>query len=578
MRQLRLVILSAFVMLFTNAGNAQGIIYTDATQSQNRIQTHIFNPFYEVTSTKPYDILPNVIKPFVPSGNILTRFATGTPGKPPNIGAVQTILIFLAQAFTGSNNPNSTQAGNAGATGFHLWQLCLTGVVAGLLLSGLFVYRDIAAGKLSISDGALPLLGKSLFAMILFQYVCPNVPLILIATTNAITKDISGWVSDTGQTNTDQIMIQSVYLTRAHAGAAQAQGIIYNVEDTIKSTYSTEDPRVQKVLYDIWSDPVLNDLSNQNLGPQSSYQKDLDAILAKAKDPKTTWFDTNQAIGKAGTARPIKAIQRLSELTDRFLASMTESKVADTVIKKYLLEAPRTLDLTATTWPSRAVSDAAYAAFAFISLSIWGMGYSSIIWVMLYSMPKEWEMGGILYTGFRRGITIVLACALQTIYIAGSLTYQQQMVADSQKTIVTFHNYQAAAYAGMGGINLGTRYVDSKEVKPDTNNVSFNIKQLLTGDFMGAISSAMTTNTIEQYIICILIVTAGYQAAEMVKGANGIAEKAKEAMNAAGASSRGIMGMLGSSQAAQNVDRGNSTASSAWRKNICAPRTKQDLF
>jgi hypothetical protein len=580
MTKLRLALLATFLHVLAYTVSAQGTIQTDPTKNSNSFQSQVFAPFYNLTKTEPTAILPNVVKPFVPAGNYLDSFGTGTGGKPPDIGAVETIVVFLAQAFTGTTNPGRAESGNAGATGYRLWQLTLIGTVAGLLLSGLFVFRDISAGKLSISDGAMPLLGKTLFAMILFQYVCPNVPLLLIATTNAITQDISGWVSKAGAENPETIMIQSVYLTRVHEGAAQAQAIIYNIEDTIKNTYDTNDPRVKQILYDIWSDPELNDANNQNIGPDSSYQKDLNAILLRAKDQKTTWFDTNQAIGKAGTGRPIRAIKRLSELTEGFLAKMTDSGVADPVIKKYLLEAPRTLDLTATAWPSRAVTHAAFAAFVFMSLSIWGMGFASIIWVMLYSMPKEWDMGGILYAGFRRGLIIVLACAFQTIFIALSLTYQQDIIANSRKTMVTYHNYQAGAYAGMGGINWGTRYVTSEVDTDPTSNDSpkFQLKSLLTGDFMGAISRAMTGNTVEQYIIVILILGSGKIAAEIVKGANGIADTAKEAMNAGGASSRGFYGLIGASRSAGDIDRGNSTASSAWRKNICAPRTNQSLF
>jgi hypothetical protein len=147
-------------------------------------------------------------------------------------------------------------------------------------------------------------------------------------------------------------------------------------------------------------------------------------------------------------------------------------------------------------------------------------------------------MGGVLFSGLKAGLGIILGMTLVTIYVAAGVHWT-----DAEATAAIARNsgnwlgYIAniASLFTLPGLASGA--VDLAVTATSAASSPGTLISKVFGEYMGM--------TPDQFIIGTLILSAPAQAALIVKGGNGIAESAKTALNAQGASTGGLMAMAG---------------------------------
>jgi hypothetical protein len=97
-------------------------------------------------------ILPKIIVSYVPSGNLFDTLGNNAAGQAPDLGAVQAIVIYLAQVFQ--------QKASAGATGKLVWSIPMYFIIFGLFLSGFLTWQAVGQGTQQAASGLLPRLGN----------------------------------------------------------------------------------------------------------------------------------------------------------------------------------------------------------------------------------------------------------------------------------------------------------------------------------------------------------------------------------------------------------------------------------
>ena len=265
----------------------------------------------------------------------------------------------------------------------------------------------------------------------------------------------------------------------------------------------------------------------------------------------STNMDVNEVNKKIELAAGIPmavVYARAGDILEKTLAKNTTKKAPPEVLKA-LMETPKGLDLTGIVYPAKLVRTYAYIAFAYLALSIWGMGFASLVWTLLYALPEEWNLGGVLFSGIRGGLTIVLSCILISIYLGAGLnkadSEAEKLIKENPSGLDVWYAAGASALSGAKNWAWDLFTVPWKIGKAFWNGAKTVAGGGGVGSAMGQFLGWATGMTLEQFMIGMLILTAPAQAAMMVKGANGIGEKAGNALNAQGASSQSVAGFLG---------------------------------
>jgi hypothetical protein len=377
--------------------------------------------------------------------------------------------------------------------------------IIGLLLSGFLVFQGVSQGKKQPGEAIVGFLTKMAMVFILFTFVCPNVPRMLLGISNEITVGIDEWFHRTGSATGDNALAQSIWSTKMWAGHSAGQ---LGNDSKIANAVGYNFPESDKVLKQTIDDMTANGAS---------------------------FADINATISAQAQSFSVTVLGEVKKVAEEVLSQNSTNKAADMAQLDSIMKASQGQDLSKFTYPGKVIGTAAYISFSYLAISIWGMGIASLIWVMIYSMPEEWNMNGILYSGGKAGIGVVLAIILISIYITASLGY-----ADSKaiaKATQDGHDFWVKAQAAFSYTGVAQLYSAGSAVWDAIHNG--------VGSVVGKAIAAFTGFTLEQFMIAMLILTAPAQAAAIVKGGNGIAEHAKNAMAAQGASSSSLSGMAG---------------------------------
>jgi len=498
------------------------------TDPYNNAGTAYFAP---LTSQYKDEILPNAIKPYIPTGSIASDWGAKDLRNAPDIGAVEAIIIFIAQAF--STKPN------AGETGKWIWKLPIYFTVFGLFLTGFLTFQSVAQGKKGPGEGLIAFLTKIVICIIFLNFICPNVPPMLIGLSNTITSGIDNWFTTTGNSSNDNTQIQSLYASKTAIGHAQAAAVLSSLEDAILIATQATPDKGKSIIDQIKSDALITKVTGANY----QAKEDLPKILDMYRSGNHSQADISGEISVIAHSYPRTVMERVYDISHEVLGKDTQTKQADQAILEAINAAPRNLDLTGTTYPPRILSTYAYISFAYLAISIWGMGIASLIWVMLFSLPDEWNLNGILLNGVKGGVSVILAIVLITIYLAAGMSWNDRQSSSIAKTATEGIVAKTASvletinsFSLVGGVTKAFQAGKTAYDLATSGN---------PGQFVPQLFGQITGISLEMLMIGLLIFTAPAQAALMVKGGNGIAEHAKSAMSASGASSGGLGAMVG---------------------------------
>lgn len=149
-----------------------------------------------------------------------------------------------------------------------------------------------------------------------------------------------------------------------------------------------------------------------------------------------------------------------------------------------------------------------YISFVYIAISIWCLPIAVLMWAAIFSLPTQWGMANILYSGIKVVLTIILTVILVMIYTAGTLSGE----AERMKTFEL-----SDLWNDPGGTAM--RYIAGNDTT------------------LGSFASFFAGTSTDMLIASMLIFTAPAQAAGIIKGVNGMAESAKQSMMSGGAAS-----------------------------------------
>lgn len=526
-------------------------------------------------------LLPDIIYPYLPSGNMLQNLGAKDVSNAPNMGALEAIILFMAQSF-GINHASS----GSGKTGEMLWKLMTMLSVLGMLLSGFLTFKAVTQGKKGPGEAIVGLLIKGTVLMMMFLMICPNLPPMLIGLSNYVTSGIDGWFSYTNSTGATGVdTLKATYYNKMAAGMAAAGVMSTAMTDAMGKT-GAGDPKLTKALLtavnNIKADPDIQTAIGKNGNLSNGLAKILS--LHGTANPRTL----NVAISLAAQIPSAVVMDRVKAILQDALEAEAAGVDPEPVVNQ-LVKAPQGIDISGFAYPDRLVSTYGYIAFCYLSLSIWGMGFASLVWAMLYSLPEEWNLGGVLYSGIKGGLTIVVSIVLISIYMGSGLhwtkvsseelstkvpgwtdvAYEQAKTILAKATGLTFLGRLASGAASAADI-IG------KMVTTAASGGGY-------GDIMGQAIGWFTGMTLEQFMVGLLILTAPAQAAMMVKGANGVGESAAKALNAQGASSQGLAGVFGTQLGGTGVTGGSSAgagdvmAGANFRRDM-APNVGSGLF
>lgn len=493
-----------------------------------------------------HELVPNIVFPFLPSGNILSNILASEARNAPDIGAVEGSILFLAQTFMGKGS----------TAGTWLWTLAMVTIIAGILLSGFLTFQAVSQGKKGIGEGIVSFTTKLVLSVVLFTFVVPNVPSSLIGMSNVITDQIDNWFTDrpAGGGGSRVDALEANFKIRMYAAQTAAAATAATMAATAKQ--ALRDARGDAVANAVRSDSRIRAATDDN------YSSEWTQVLNKFNQVTSNGNqnasgesikEVNEMISKLANKQVDTVMERITSIIDQTVGNpsspLNQGSTGDEELKNQIAAAPQSIDYSKFTYPARLIQTYCYIAFIYLSLSIWGMGFGAIVWVALYALPEEWNMGNLLVSGFKAGVAVLLGIVLVSIYLAASVSYTKN---ETEKG--------ALAIAGDLASFLGSW-------------ASFSVQNLLFGgggtppQSAGAFAmnalSGITGMTPDQFIMGMLILTAPAQAALLVKGGNGVAESAKNALHAQGASSGSIGSMLGSWGGSSGVNASNMSSYSA---------------
>jgi hypothetical protein len=529
------IILLSFLMASIGAcgyANAQSMsISTDAYDNNG---TALMAP---IKPKEDKALLPHVMKSYIPTGGFTSNIGGGANiANAPDIGMVEKVLIYLAQAFQAKD----------GGTGSMLWKISMAVTYIGLLLSGFLTFQAVSQGRKSPAEGLVAIITKIVITLVLFSYVVPNVPPMLIGLSDQITDGVDTWFNGAagsagnaaGTSSSIDAMQQIFYSKRSLARTAALRKINTLLGDA--AVQLDQDPRGQAIINQIKSEL---DNSGSVIGKNIDKGQDATewaAIKSKA-DSNAGVGDINNLISGSCGALLESVVKELNVIVNNNMAGNLSQ--GDQVIKAHLASGITQSDISPFTYPGRLEAAEAYTAFAYLAISIWGMGIAALVWMMLYALPEEWQMGGVLFSGLKAGMAVVLAIVLVSIYVTATLTTNTAQTAAAN----------TSALSGVKDFISGLASGASAVWNP--------------GSWWKNITSGLSHILNENLIMGALIMTAPAQAAAMVKGANGIAEHAKNAVQTA--AGQGVAGAFGT----HNASSGATAASGSGSIADPAPRS-----
>ena len=498
-------------------------------------------------------LLPDIIYPYLPSGNIIQNWGSKDLRSAPDTAAVEAIIIFMAQSFSGKTS--------SGQTGALMWRLAVYLTVFGLMLSGFFIFKSVSAGKKGPGEAILALVLKIGMCIMMLLMICPNLPPMMIGLSNYLTDSIDGWFSYTNSKGkTDSSFLEATYTTKMAAGTAAAGTMLASLTQALSEAPGADPDlkaAMESALEQIEQDSEIKAATNQD----DTVKNGLATV--KALYGMSDARSINVAIAKAAHIPPVVVLDRVRTIVTKELSKTSASKTASQPIIEAIAKAPQGMDLTGITYPDRLISTMGYITMAYLALSIWGIGFASLAWVMIYSLPEEWNMGGILFSGIKGGLTILLTVVLVSIYMGASLNWTEvkaeKITTDVPSGLsVMFERAKNVLSANVEAVSswAGLPWKAADLIK----NVLLGAS---VGDIAGQALSSFFGLTMEQFIIGMLILTAPAQAAMMVKGANGVGESAAKALNANGAAGQGAGGIFGTQAGGTGVTAGSNASAAS---------------
>jgi hypothetical protein len=481
-------------------------------------------------------ILPDIVAAYTPTGNILANVSAKDVRDAPDVGALEAIIVFMAQAFMGKET--------AGETGRMLWKMAMALTAGGLLISGFTTFKSVSQGKTGPGEAIVSYLLKATVCIGMLTWVCANIPPLLIGISNAVTKGIDDWAMRKGGEGTK--LIETMHATKMSAGITAA-GVLVDIMAKTATDAAKANPELAKAV----SAAITRALNDQDIKDATSKTANWTNGLAEAKR-RYAAGNSSREIGAAieyAASLPMNNVyERFLSILDQEMSKATKSKTASEPILEAVAKAPQGVDISGFTMPDRLVATYAYIAFAYLGLSIWGMGFASLIWAVLYSLPNEWNLNGVLFAGLKGGLAIILAICLVSIYVGTGLNWQtnksEQLVDDAPSMVQA--NLQHYATTVWEVAKAGHSVITGQWAHKQAAAISASmLGGGGVGSVLGQAFGKFTGMTLEQFIIGMLILTAPAQAALMMKGANGIGEHAKTALHAQGAASQSIPGVLG---------------------------------
>lgn len=450
-------------------------------------------------------ILPQAVYPYLPSDS--TFWMSGDMKNAPDIGAIESAIIFLAKVFVGEDQ--------GGADGKILWTIARAVVVFGIMLSGYLTFKAVAQGKKGPGEAGLAFVIKCILCIIMLTYVCANIPPVLIGLSNAVTKSVSSWFGG-GQADA----LKTVFDTKMNAAHAASLAMHSKLLESLQVQPDQYKTSVARNIVGVFQ-PEADRLFIT--------QRAADWNTIKQKHAKgATNMDINAEISSMARQKVSQLTQLTMNTAAKTLKTMTDDEQVEQYMTQEVFRAAQGVDVTGLSYPDKAIRMYGYMAFAYIGLSIWGLGIASLIWVMLYALPEEWNMGDILFTGLKACFAVVLTVILITIYMSAA-TKQIEKDVDSISTLNetwTETLVNAAKGTGSAAASFASNITDPGAMWART-----------MGFFTGL--------SLQSIFIGMLILTAPAQAAAMLKGGNGIAEHAKTGMTNSGMSSSSMAGTFG---------------------------------
>jgi hypothetical protein len=486
-------------------------------------------------------ILPRVVYPYLPSGDAIQNLTANNVSSAPDIGAVEATIVFLANAFQARSG-----SGGPSASGIWIWRLAVYMCFFGILLSSYLIWQAVMQGKKSPGEGLITMLTKVIVVVALITFIVPNVPPMLIGICDRMTSQIDDWF--TGGSGADgRQLVKTTFNLKMGQGQSAALAVAARLTGAIRD--GMPDDRGARIIDRIQNDRAINDALGGNYSQQ---WRQVEMIYDRATGRSgaavsgASIKDINAQIALSAVSLATTVAERIKFHVDREIgigtaagAAAPGSKTAgDEEIKNQIGRSLEGIDFSGLVYPGRILATYAYTAFIYLAISIWGMGFGALVWTALYSMPEEWNLGGVLFAGFKGGIAVVLGMALVTIYIAGGVHWSDaEATASVARNSGNWVRYlgAVASWFSIPGIAVGTYDLLSTATSVASSPGAFISK--VFGEYMGM--------TPDQFIIGMLIVSAPAQAAMLVKGGNGIAESAKNALNAQGASTGSIGAMMG---------------------------------
>jgi hypothetical protein len=508
-------------------------------------------------------LLPKIVEVYLPNGNFISRLGQSAALKNvPNADAISRVVLALYEITTTQGN---------GVTGKRVWTFSLMLIIFGITISGFTTFQRISKGEEPIGHGAMSWVFRSVIAMVVASLIAAKIPTALIVTTDYITDKLTTWITeseiDAAPTN-DTLASNAAINAFADAKFAAAAHITEQIRNDVFLAfrhYIAHDPndtaaqqkadeliatmaqQLNDKTKDYFSTETLNQVKNQL---NALHDKNADAALISqalalaAQQSVNDYYDNLKKI----VAEQVKTTSD-GNPNPATLASITGST---------------TPDITAIAIPEGVVKNSAYVAFAMIGIAIWAMPLACLFWCIIFSLPKEWEMGGILFAGIKGILATIIAILLISVYITSSLTMYDAAAVKSIKN--------AQAEAQKSWLDHLAGYVDGEYGFKKIGNVIDAVGSATSSGNIGSAFLSLSGTSVEGLILAMLIITAPAQAALIVKGANGIAEHAKNAMHAGGMSSSlgqtfgGSQGSFAGQGGFQNASLGGGTR--AFRPNF----------
>lgn len=465
------------------AGSGMADPITDPWDSSNPLA---------IKTGKAQQILPKAFAQYAPSGSFINRVGMGSASTPPNASAVDTIISGLVSASSGKSEISKG-----------IWIFAMALVSFGVMLSGFITFKAISAGKETPGLGSLKWLGKTLICFIMVNYVASAIPRTLIAICDDIADTAGEWVS---QDNVELNAIDTIgrritngydiQFTKWILEIAKRAHYYYPVGTDDRTTMMAALASVKQQSGEAFAKARVDILK---LATESNPDSDAETISAKVSDRAKV------ALGESAQA-----------MEDTMKTAFDSIGQMDPVVRGNIL-GRSTVDLSGLAYPVQIIRTTIYISTVYITISIWSMPIAILIWAGIFSLPSQWGMNNILYSGVKTILTVILTMILVMVYTAGTLSAETERSKRMEMSDVLKVG---------GGLELIKRFVLASDTK------------------LGSLANLMTGTTTDLLIASMLIFTAPAQAAAIIKGTNGIAESAKQSMMAGG-SGYGLKQSLG---------------------------------